>query len=531
MNYKHFGVMLDCSRNAVMNINSLKRFIDYLEKMGYNTLEIYSEDVYEIENERYVGYLRGKYSVEEIKEIDAYAKKHNVELIPCIQTLAHFTNTCRLPVYTDMWDCNDILLIGEEKTYEFIGNIFKTISKAFSSKNVNIGMDEAHMIGLGKYLEKNGYKNPSETLLQHLKRVVEIATKYGYKPHMWSDMFFRLANGGEYYCKNVDIPQNVVENVPENLGLVYWDYYLHDDKQIYNGMMSTLKKFDRETWFAGGAWTWNGFAPFNAYSINMMKEALKSSEKNDFDNVMVTMWGDNGAECSSFSALPALFCIKKFADGETKRSVIKDEFYKTFNVKFDDFMLLDVPNYSNRKNGYDTKDPCKVLLYNDCLMGAFDKEYQNFGLIDYKKYAVKLRNASKKAGEFSYLFDTLSKLCFVLDKKADIGIRTRELYLKKDKEGLENILKDYTSVIKRLQDFYGTFMFQWNKDNKPFGWEIQDIRLGGLEKRVKYCKDKIADFISGKIDSIPELEEEILIYSNDTMWCPFYKEIVSRSSL
>ena len=50
---KRYGVMLDCSRNGVMKVEQAKRFIDYLEKIGYNTLELYTEDTYEIEDEPY----------------------------------------------------------------------------------------------------------------------------------------------------------------------------------------------------------------------------------------------------------------------------------------------------------------------------------------------------------------------------------------------------------------------------------------------------------------------------------------------
>ena len=62
--YNHFGVMLDCSRDSVMKVSEVKKVIDLLEKMGYNTLELYTEDTYEIESEPYFGYLRGGYSKE-----------------------------------------------------------------------------------------------------------------------------------------------------------------------------------------------------------------------------------------------------------------------------------------------------------------------------------------------------------------------------------------------------------------------------------------------------------------------------------
>ena len=47
--YKHFGVMLDCSRNAVLKTSTVKKWIDALQKMGYNTLELYTEDTFEVE--------------------------------------------------------------------------------------------------------------------------------------------------------------------------------------------------------------------------------------------------------------------------------------------------------------------------------------------------------------------------------------------------------------------------------------------------------------------------------------------------
>ena len=93
----YLGVMLDCSRNAVMSVAELKNFILTLKKTGYNCLQLYTEDTYEIEGEPQFGYRRGKYTKAELKEIDAFAKKNGVELMPCIQTLAHLNQIFRYP--------------------------------------------------------------------------------------------------------------------------------------------------------------------------------------------------------------------------------------------------------------------------------------------------------------------------------------------------------------------------------------------------------------------------------------------------
>jgi hypothetical protein len=67
---KSLGVMIDLSRNAVMSLPALRDFLTTLKKFGYNTVFLYMEDTYEVEGEEYFGYMRGRYSVEEMKEID-----------------------------------------------------------------------------------------------------------------------------------------------------------------------------------------------------------------------------------------------------------------------------------------------------------------------------------------------------------------------------------------------------------------------------------------------------------------------------
>ena len=55
-----FGVMLDCSRGAVYKKETVEKFIDFLSAAGYNMLQLYTEDVYEVDGEPYFGYLRGR---------------------------------------------------------------------------------------------------------------------------------------------------------------------------------------------------------------------------------------------------------------------------------------------------------------------------------------------------------------------------------------------------------------------------------------------------------------------------------------
>lgn len=114
---------------------------------------------------------------------------------------------------------------------------------------------------------------------------------------MWSDMFFRLNNHGNYYGRGLTVSEDICRNVPENVAPVYWDYY-HTDEADYDAMITSHKAFGRELWFAGGAWSWVGFTPHNDFTLKSMLPAMRSVRRNGVDNVIITMWGDNGGECS-----------------------------------------------------------------------------------------------------------------------------------------------------------------------------------------------------------------------------------------
>ena len=161
------GLMLDCSRNSVFTVEKVKSMIRILARMGMNVLMLYTEDTYEVKDEPYFGAYRGRYSAAEIREMDDYAQKFGVELVPCIQTLAHLHNALKWPGGEKIKDTADILQVGKEETYQFIERMLKSVKEAFHTDRVHLGMDEAVQLGLGNYLQENGYKKSSTLIREH----------------------------------------------------------------------------------------------------------------------------------------------------------------------------------------------------------------------------------------------------------------------------------------------------------------------------------------------------------------------------
>ncbi len=510
------GVMIDCSRNAVMTVEAVKNFADILAKMGYDTVMLYTEDTYEVNNEPYFGYMRGRYLKEEIKEIDSYCAQKGIELIPCIQTMAHFNAIFQVTnVYKDIKDCDDILLLDNEDTYKFIENILSTVAECFSSKKIHIGMDEAGKVGLGRYLKENGYKDRFDLINRHLHKVCDIADKYGLKPMLWSDMFCCLAkNSGDYYQKGDLSKIKEKAALPENATLVYWDYY-SDDYSRYTDMIEMNRAFDRPVVFAGGAWTWKGFTPDNKFTIKNSAVALKACRDCGIKDILITMWGDDGAECSRLSVLPSLMFIAEAAKGNVDMKSIKSKFKDLTGMDFDSVMLLDSGDYIGGEHSY---NPSKYLLYNDVFMGLNDYRVTEADGEYYADLAQKLKGVSVTK-EFENVFNTQIALCELLAVKAALGVKTRKAYAENDRVKLKELAqKDYMQAVEKTQALHKAFSKQWHSENKPFGFDIQDFRLGGLMTRLTSCSQRLLAYAEGESPSIPELETELLKGDGKCSW-------------
>ncbi len=333
--------------------------------MGYNALMLYTEDTYEIEGQPYFGYLRGRYTKDEIRDMDAYCNSIGVELIPCFQTLAHLPQMFKWrQIYDDIKDCDDILLIGEEKTYELIDSMMKTMAECFTSKRIHIGMDEAYKVGKGKYEEINGYRDRFDIINGHLHRVCDIAKGYGLEPMIWSDMFTKLAagqGGSEDQYAEVDASKILEKaNLPENVSLVYWDYYSESyDKYVM--MIKRNQLFGKKVYFAGGAWVWETITPHLEQSMRRTGYAMDACRDNGIEDIFLTAWGDDGNECPIDCTLPVLMYAAEKLNGNSDMDDIKAKFYDIIGVPFDSFMALDELNGVGGAHAPE-RSPAKYLL-------------------------------------------------------------------------------------------------------------------------------------------------------------------------
>lgn len=494
---KHLSAMVDCSRNAVLNVETVKQFVNYLALMGYTRLLLYTEDVYEVENRPYFGYMRGRYSAREIREIDAYCKQFGMELVPCIQTLAHLEGIFRYDFFSDIHDAGNVLLCDEEKTYAFLEDIFCSLEKCFSSKTVHIGMDEAQQMCTGKHRQRYPEAKSKDVYLRHLKCVEEIAERHGFSCIIWGDMAV------QFDCIDLSPKTEVV----------YWDYYF-DNETHYEENFKRYQKISNNVSFAGGAYKWIGFAPANHQSFKNSIPALKVCLKERVEHIMLTLWGDDGGEASVYSVMPVVCLFGEYFWGEDEGTV-DDSLRRLTGLSQEEWLALDSPNMLYTDNVWRMNNASKYLLYQDVLCGLFDALVKEFYPQEFEKKSAHLFEISQKSPSFDYLFSTMGALCEVLAKKSLLGIKVRKTYQKEDREGLRLLVNKIESSIEGIEIFYQAFEKQWLRENKRQGFEVQQQRIGGLLFRLRCVKSEIEEFLAGKITKIAYLEETLLPIRTD----------------
>ena len=99
----------------------------------------------------------------------------------------------------------------------------------------------------------------------------------------------------------------------------------------------------------------------------------------------------------------------------------------------------------------------------------------------------------------------------MLAVKYTLGARTRAAYQAGDKKELLRLAKeDYSKLYDLVKTFHATFERQWFTENKTGGFDVPDIRIGGVLQRIDSCRRRLLDYAKDKIGSIEELEVNLV---------------------
>ena len=512
-NFQTSGIMFDCSRNAVLKPEALRMLLRKMALMGLNLGMMYTEDTYEVPEQPYFGYKRGRYTYDELKALDDYASLFGIELCPCIQTLGHLDRVMRWPAYYHVRENEAVIEPDREETYVILEQMIRAACAPYRSKKVHLGMDEAYGMGLGAHLHHHGYENPQHIMGRHLKRVLDICETMGLEPMIWSDMYFQI--DGMHYHSEKDPSPAAIAAVDPRVSLVYWDYY-QAKEEMYTDALRKHAMFPAKTVFAGGLWTWIGPAPAYPTTIPNTIAALSACKKAGVPLVLGTAWGDDGQECN---LLASLLALQLYAEMTYKPEYDEENLHARFrrccHADAEAFLALSelnsVPGMTSYPN--DPTNACKIYLYQDPLVQIFEKDTEGFQAVEhYSALVHKYARYAKENPEYAALFDFYTALSHALSLKCRWHADAAQAVRSGDKEKAANLAEDLPATIEAVEALRHVWRKLWESTNKPYGFEVIDFRMGGICARLNTAAERMSAFARGEIDDIPELSSETLIF-------------------
>ncbi len=518
--FSSLGIMLDVSRNQVMKVDHVKGWMRRLALAGNNLILIYAENTYELEDDPFFGYMRGGYTLEELQELDQYAADLGIELVGCIQVLAHMQSTLRwADVYQDIKDTATVMLVDEPKTYALIQKMLDFWGKALRSRRIHIGMDEAWDLARGVFLNRHGYEREFDVFNRHLAKVNGMCKKAGLAPMIWSDMYFRLSNPAhDYYDPNHKVPKDVASAIPKNVRLVYWDYY-HNEQSFYETMIDRHAEMGFPPVMASGIWTWSKMWYDHVRTAATIRPCIAACRSRKVRELCFTMWGDDGAYCHYDSALAGIVFASDLAYGSDDEELTAARFEAICHADYasqiiaGEMCYIDSPAADPVTKMLLVKTP--DMIWDDPLLGmAFDSYKRKDPEFDLKLVDkcdeilchLLPRIDENAAGDVAHAVNTLRAIM----TKTELRGSLEAAYDAGDRVALREIAVTMVpAAIAAMKEFDSSFREQWLNTAKPFGLEVIQVRNAGVIARLEELGRRLREFLNGDTDVIDELEARL----------------------
>ena len=188
----HRMIMLDLARNRDFVMDYVKALIDQFSRFKVNMVMLYLEYRYAFASHRAIGQPR-VLTAEQAAELDAYARRRFVELIPQVNCLGHFEGILNTEAHKhrveDFGIYGSQLCPSQPGLARFLEELYSDVTAPFSTKFLHAGGDESWELGVCPRCRRRAARIGKRGLyLQHMLMMHAIARRLGKRLMLWGDM-------------------------------------------------------------------------------------------------------------------------------------------------------------------------------------------------------------------------------------------------------------------------------------------------------------------------------------------------------
>lgn len=270
------GFMDDITRGPSPTIGTLELEARMSALLKMNIQNYYIEHQYAFKKYPDIGPAEGSLKPGELKELVAYAKARNVEIIGNQQSFGHWATILRNPKYAHLgetwWVLNPLL----EETYQMLDDMYAEQIPLTESGFFNVDCDETGGLGTRATKELADKIGVGGVYAMHITRLHDmLRDKYHKRMMMWGDIILRH-------------PENL-KDIPKDTMMLTWNY---SDQVSYDDEVVPFEKAGFDYMVCPTTTCWSVLPDFG-FAVDNIQGFVRDGVAHGTKGVLNTTWDDD----------------------------------------------------------------------------------------------------------------------------------------------------------------------------------------------------------------------------------------------
>lgn len=286
----HRGLLLDVSRDRVPTMDTLYALVERLADWKLNQLQLYTEHTFAYTRHEAVWRDASPLTGEEVEALDAFCRERFIELVPNQQSFGHmhrwlvherYRPLAEVPAgiehpFSDRREPFG-LCPTDPRSLELLADLYAQLLPHFSSRLLNVGLDETIDLGLGRSAAACEERGRRAVYLEFLRAVHGLAAQRGRRIQFWADVL--LAEDGD------------AAGVPDDAVPMVWGY---EADHPFDRELGRLAASGRDFYACPGTSSWMSFAGRLTNALGNLAAAARAAQATGAAGLLITDWGDHG---------------------------------------------------------------------------------------------------------------------------------------------------------------------------------------------------------------------------------------------
>jgi hexosaminidase len=281
---RYRGFSDDITRGPSPTVATLQGDLDLTAFLRMNFFTYYLEHQFAFAKHPLIGPKDGSLKPEELKALVAYAADRGVEIIGNQQSFGHFWNLLRHEP-ADLRETPNIVNPVNEKTYQFLDDLYSEQAPLLTSKFFNVCCDETEGLGTGASKELAAQIGVGGVYTRHIRRLHDLLRDhYGKRMMMWGDII-------------LNHPDNLAD-IPKDTVMLTWGY---DARASFEKQITPFAKSGYEFFICPGVSCWNRVLPDFQVAVTNISHFVRDGAKQNALGMLNTTWDDSGENLAGYN--------------------------------------------------------------------------------------------------------------------------------------------------------------------------------------------------------------------------------------